>query len=112
MNETAERAAKAIAKVRECEPTVEQVASCIWGHDNVEGYSCICLVAARAAIEAIIPQESIAKIVAALEAAKPIVGWVSNRDESNVQQADDASYLIRDALVACSLLGVTMGDRQ
>lgn len=51
--EKIERVAKAIAKVRECEPTMEQVASCIWGHDNVDGCSCICLLAARAAIEAI-----------------------------------------------------------
>lgn len=107
-----ERVAKAIAKVRECEPTVEQVASCIWGHDNVDGYSCICLVAARAAImalpepppdprdatigtdvsDAAIADATIARLSAELEAAREALDpfaayaeWLSHlSDESNV----------------------------
>ena len=54
MRDKVGRVARAIAKARECEPTEEQAASCIWAHDNFDGeQACLCVLSAIAAIEAL-----------------------------------------------------------
>ena len=78
-HEKVEHVAKAIAKARGCEPTEEQVASCIWAHTAYDNMPCLCMLCAIAAIEALpdpLPDPRLsAQVEAALEALAPFAAY-------------------------------------